>query len=411
MTPPIPHRRCGTPSIAGFLTLGILAPPLAVGQGIGFLEEPRVGGKYERRLDREIREERQEASREGFSVSVIASLAYDDNIFQTAKDAKEDFVAQVSPRVAYTKGQRTGRAWVSLAYEGTAVAYLGDRGENRVDHLVTAEASLRKKALVFAYSGSWAKLGTPSADVGGATKRTEWRNRASLGWEPRSRTSAELFAEWSRVDQEESSLFDIKERMAGVAVRYRYSPKTLMELAWRMGEVDVEGADTQDVQRFTGQVRWQPRPKIGLNVEVGGEYRDYGTRTDWSPVFAARLNWSPRGGTDLYLEGYRREEASAYSGGENYTVKGVKAGVSQRLRGAWTGGLEAGHETSDYFDVTGTGSADRKDRITFIRPSLEYRFQEGYELKFFYQWAENDSSEPDFGYTNQEMGVTMNYTF
>ena len=85
--------------------------------------------------------------------------------------------------------------------------------------------------------------------------------------------------------------------------------------------------------------------------------------------------------------------------------------MAQRLRGDWSVALEGGYESSDYFDVSGTGGASRKDEVTFIRPSLEYRFEEGYELVLFYQWSDNDSTESDFGYANQEIGVTINYAF
>ena len=113
----------------------------------------------------------------------------------------------------------------------------------------------------------------------------------------------------------------------------------------------------------------------------------------------------------MFLEAYRREESSGAVEGENFDLTGFRAGVNQQLRGGWSAGLEIGRETADYFGVTGFPDSGREDTISFIRPSLRYSFGGDSELVVLYQLSDNDSTDPDFGFDNQQFGVTMNYHF
>jgi hypothetical protein len=288
---------------------------------------------------------------------------------------------------------------------------LDHRDESRMDHRLDVKAVMRRKMLRFAYSGSWARLGDPDPDVGGSPDRWEWDNRFSLGWEPRGKTSGEIFADWSAVDQDASSLNDVDETSLGFNLRHRYSSKTQFGLTYEFGEVDVDGSSTQDFQRLTGQIAWQPRQKIKVSFEGGGEHRDYGGgESNWEPVFSGRVGWTPRNGTELYLAGYRREEASSFFDDQNFTVLGVVGGWSQRIHGDWSGRLEMGWEEADYFSTDGGGSS-RDDTAFFVRPTVSCLTETGHSLQFFYQWSDSDSSDDDFGYSNHELGASIECAF
>lgn len=133
--------------------------------------------------------------------------------------------------------------------------------------------------------------------------------------------------------------------------------------------------------------------------------------SDWSPFLSARADWVPRRNTALFLEAYHREEASAALAGENFDVSGVRFGVTQRLRGGWSAGFEIGREVADYFAIAGGESSGREDEIVYLRPTLAYEFGDGSQILFLYQWSQNDSTSPEFGYDNQQFGVSVNYNF
>ncbi len=150
---------------------------------------------------------------------------------------------------------------------------------------------------------------------------------------------------------------------------------------------------------------------MSFSFEGGLEKRKYPVGSRIEPYLSARVDWTPRSKTALYLQAYHREEASAALEGENFKLTGIRAGIQQKLRDGWSLGLEVGRETTDYFAIAGLPESGREDTISFIRPSLRYVFGDDSELLFLYQWSKSDSTDPGFGYQNQQFGLSMNYRF
>lgn len=369
----------------------------------------RVDGKLDRRAVVGPGD-RGQVSREGLDLSVVASMAYDDNIFQTSQNKVSSLVSQVEPSVGWTAGRRDN-TWMRIAYEGAAVVFLADSEGNRMDHRFGIEGAVKLDSAALAYSARWAKLGSPAADVGGVAERYEWGGRIAAIYRPKGKLAYEVAVERSVVDQVEPAFFDFFQSSASIAARYRYSPKTEMEVAYRYGQVDVDGAGRQIFQRIGGQLLWRPRSKVSVAVEGGLEFRDYEVGSGVEPYLSARVDWTPRAKTTLYLEAYRREEASAAEEGENFDVTGIRVGVNQELRDGWSAGLEFGRQNSDYFGINGQPESGREDFISFFRPSVRYVLSEDAQLVFLYQWSKNDSNDPTFSFDNNQFGVSMNYRF
>ena len=375
------------------------------------LSDARISEKFDRRLGEEIRGTREVAEREGLQLSLVVAAAYDDNIFRTADDAEEDIVVSVAPRLTYKLGQPDGPVSLEASYEAAGILYFDNNDESRIDQRAQVRASLRRKLLRFAYEGGWANLGDPDSDVGDIADRIEWGHRVIVTWEPRRKTSGEIFAEWSQVDQDASNLNDVQEASAGANLTYRYSSKTQVGVGYEIGQVDVDGAAAQEFHRVTGSLDWRPRRKISISLDAGVEFRDFGGgESNVEPVFEGRISWRPRFGTEFYLSGYAREEASAFLDEQNFTVFGGVLGWSQRIRGPWSARIELGAEEADYLSTVGA-FADREDTLVFVRATADYVLREGNTAQFFYQWTDSDSSDEDFGFANQEVGVSVQSVF
>ncbi|MDP0489986.1 MAG: hypothetical protein Q7Q71_02905 [Verrucomicrobiota bacterium JB023] len=382
----------------------------ARGESLTTVESKRVVGKIDRRVLGAAYTGVEESTREGLDLGLVTSVAYDDNIFQSSSDKRGDLVVQVEPQIGWTAGKRR-EDWVRIAYEGAAVIYLKESEDSRMDHRVLVEGGFKRKRIAVAYSGTWARLGSPSADLGGQSDRQEWEMNGAVAFEPKGKWSYEVFGRKRAIDQESPAVADLWESSVGVTAKHRFSPKTRFEVGLETGETEVDGTDSQQLQRLRGEVFWAPRAKFNLSLGGGVEYRDYQVGSGWDPYLAARAEWLPRSSTAFYLEAYRREESSVALIGENYTLTGLRAGVSQKLKDGWSAGLEFGRESADYFAVDGSADSGREDVITFIRPSVRYRFGDESELIFLYQWSENDSTDPSYGYANNQLGVSLNYRF
>ena len=371
--------------------------------------ERRLDSKLDRRAV-EVKGERAASTKEGIDFSLVTSLAYDNNIFQSANDQVRSVVARVEPSIGWTAGERD-KAWIRLAYEGAAVIYFSESEDNRVDNRVIVEGEIKEKSVALAYSGRWARLGSPSADIGGATDRDEWGVGLGVTYSPKGKLSYRVSADASVVSQDDATFFGSEEYSGSLAALYRHSSKTELELSYSLGRIEVGGSGTQSFHRVGVQALWRPRSKVTVSLEGGVEYRDYESGSGIDPYLTARIDWIPRTKTAFYLEAYRREESSGAVEGENFDLTGFRAGVNQQFRRGWSAGFEVGRETASYFGVTGLPESGREDLIAFIRANLSYSLNEDSEFAVLYQWSDNDSTDPDFGFDNQQFGVSMNYHF
>jgi hypothetical protein len=349
----------------------------------------------------------------GLDIGAIISVAYDDNIFLSRRDPDSDMVYRIAPAVAYTHGDpdEGEGGFIQFAYRPTGVVYGDHGGEDRIDHQAVIMAGWRGKVTKLTYTGAGEKLGDATADTGRPTDRFAFENEIRGAGVPREKITLEAAVGNRQTDYLDPEYFDSKKTYGEIAVRYAYSPKTEIGFAYQAGRFKVDGADKQMTQQITANLAWQPREKIRVVVEAGGEQRKTENGTDINPVAEGRIEWQPRKGTSLYLTGYQREEASAFYAGQNYSVKGMTAGISQRLRGNWTARLEGGRESASYTQVAGTGTTGRKDKMWFVKPSLQYKISADSDVSLFYRVSDNSSTEDDFGYDQKMVGIELNYKF
>ncbi|MCW1886940.1 outer membrane beta-barrel protein [Luteolibacter flavescens] len=402
------------PMTIAALAAGVLAPSSAeelTSAAPGRLDgevDSRIVPRNAPRLDGLAGKERSEELEMGIAISA----AYDDNIF-LSPNAQSDFVVKVSPAIAWRKGDpKEGEGgYIRAAYKPTGVKYSDFSDNDRVDQVASWEVGWRGQAIKLAYSGEARSLGDATADTGTLTDRTEFASEARVTWSVRERVAVEVAAGYESTTYDDSRFADSSNAYGGIALRYAYSPKTTLSAAYKFGRFEVDGAGPQDVHRTTARIEWKPREKIAVDIEVGAEHRIFDSGSDTTPVVEARVGWTPKEGTEIYLDAYRRERASAYLAGQNYTQGGVALGITQRLGEKWSAKLEGGVESAEYSRVSGAGIAGREDKIHFIRPAVEYRFTDDFSMGLFYRYSENRSNSRAFGYENHGAGIEMGYRF
>ncbi|MES2660593.1 MAG: hypothetical protein V4689_18350 [Verrucomicrobiota bacterium] len=351
--------------------------------------------------------------RGGLELSAVISAAYDSNIFLSKTDPKSDMVTRIGPAISYTQGDaKEGEGgFIKFAYQPTGVIYSEHGSNNRIDQEAALTAGWRGKAASLTYIGAARNLGDATAETGRQTERVEIENEILAAWIPREKITVELAAGNLKSDYSDPALFDSSETYGRLGVRYTYSPKTEIGMAYQVGSLRVQGGSDQTLQQVTAGIAWQPREKIKIALQAGAEQRKSENGTDVNPVLEGRIDWAPRKGTELYLTGYQRQEASAYYQGQDYNVLGATAGISQRLGGNWTARLEGGREKVSYSRVSGSGTSGRKDAIWFVRPALEYKFTDALDVSLFYRVSDDSSTAKDFGYSQRLAGIELTYKF
>lgn len=390
--------------------------PLEAGSPLDFTEvtierdqvDDSIGGDSELKP----RDEQRKLTEEGWDLGLALQVAYDDNIFLDPVLPESDLILRITPRIAYAFGRPDDEGgYVRLVYRPTGVLFADNTDENRLDHDFLLEAGVVGKRHGLAVQTAFRRLGDPNADIGTTTERNEYLGEVRYIWRPREKVNIEAAAGLSGENYDDPGFSDANQSYGELAVRYAYSPKTEIGAAWRFGREEVDFGGTQDINRATAQLIWRPREKWTVDVTAGVEHRDYPTGSDLIPVIDARVDWQAREGTGLYLQAYRRERSSAAFPGQNIEVSGVGLGVSQRLGSRWTGRLEAGYEDNQYKRVAGFAPASRRDKIFYLRPSLEYELTDQFRFGLFYSYEKNNSNGPLFGYKHNQVGVDMTYDF
>ena len=400
-----------------FAAIGLVSGVRLLGAELLPRSPGRLGGDLDTRIvpraDTKEPFGRQDEVGDSLEMGLKVSSEHDDNIYFGAIDPREDLVTKVAPAVAYRRGDdpESRGGYLSVAYQPAAVIYAEHRDNNRVDQDLAWELGWRSRAIRIVHTGSARHLGDATADTGTLTDRIELANSLRVAWSPRERLGIEVAVGRETASYDSPVFRDSETDFGEVALRYDYSPKTRLGLAYRAGRLDASSLGEQRIHRSTGRIEWQPTSKISVDLEAGVERRAFENGSRTTPAIEARVAWMAREGTEVYLGGYRREQASAFLPGENFSQGGVEVGASQRLGGHWFGRIEGGVERAAYSRVSGTGISGRVDRIRFIRPSLEYRFTDHFSMGLFYRHLVNRSNRETFGYESHGGGVEMGYRF
>ena len=208
-----------------------------------------------------------------------------------------------------------------------------------------------------------------------APRRNAWNLKTRCvphGWS-REKLSLEVAAGGWQTDYQNPTLVDSGRYYGEVAVRYAYSPKTEVGVFYQAGRLHIEGADSQTLQQVAGSLSWQPREKISIKINAGAEFRRGRQWFHCESGVGRPGRLDAARGHPVFLTAYQRQEVSALNDGQIYEVKGMTAGVFQRLGGNWAASLDAGYETASYIadpapaplrGRTGSGSCARPSTIS-----------------------------------------------
>jgi hypothetical protein len=152
--------------------------------------------------------------------------------------------------------------------------------------------------------------------------------------------------------------------------------------------------------------------KLDLRTSLGLELREYAAdqANTLTPVFSISAAYQPRASTTFGLEAHRNEQPS-YNSGYNYLTTGFNVGVRQQLSTPLSAGLTGGYDYIQYVYL-GSGQGDhRVDNLFWIRASLNYEFNRHLTASLYYTMQEDDSSQRQYSYTDNIVGIQVEWRY
>jgi hypothetical protein len=214
----------------------------------------------------------------------------------------------------------------------------------------------------------------------------------------------------NRVNDPEGFIQTTEWRAEGFA-EYAVTPLIQLGLGLAGGRLNVSEGSDQVFEQVLAHAQYAISDKLNAQFTGGVEFRQFDTSNSdrTSPVFALGLDWRPAAGTQITLQAFRRVDASALNIDENTTTTGFEATFRRVLFGRLQFSLTGGYHVVGYRFVT--GNEPRTDDFLFVRPGLFYQFTDRLRTGITYQYRRNESNNPQFQFSNNQVTAEIALRF
>jgi hypothetical protein len=224
-----------------------------------------------------------------------------------------------------------------------------------------------------------------------------------------------------------SGLSDMHEWTTSDWLNYQFERQLGAAIGVTGGYDEVGLGSDMPFEEVQGRVNFQPGSKLVLTVTGGVEDRQFihpYAPSLVAPIFSAIAQYQVLEGTSLSLSGSRTVTPSFF-GNEVNVITSVMAGVRQHIVGTMFFSINGGYTSEPYTSIVpgplppyyfGVPTTTylvqtRSDTRTDIRVSLSAAFRTRLTGSIFYTRNDNTSSQSNFAYSGNQVGLQLNYRF
>ncbi len=368
-----------------------------------------------------------------FTARLSALAEYDDNVFIQPNNARDDYSFHLTPSLAFGRGNfrsdfapltsvpyflvRTDeedlpqKNFAYVGYTPEAVFYEKYTGQDTINH--DARIAARQEDDLTDLHGElrFQQMTDTDIDVGRRLRQTYYT--AEGGGEDALSGKISAGGDLLGRRTEYSGGFSSTEGRLDGHLDYQIAPKTNVGLGAAVGYLDVsDGANQTYVQPLL-EMKYQPTERISLSGQAGEEFRQFGGARDSRSqfVFAADARYQPTESTVFTVSGRRDTQSSAQYVGENIVGTTGQASIRQRffLRNYLT--LTGGLVHNDYEENQAGPVISRRDNYQFYKITLSREITRYGTLELSYDFHQNDSTIPQFGFTQNIIGVAASFFY
>ncbi len=310
-----------------------------------------------------------------------------------------------------------GRHW-ELGYSAGAAFYSDPKFKTSVDHSVTLRGHTTYEDWSFNLTQGVAISSDPLVETAQQTDQQTYSTSLGASYQINNALSAALTAgqQLHSASGFSNSVGSTIDWSLSSSLNYEFGPGVSAGLGagWGYTKVDIGPDNTYEDLNLS--FNWAFARKLSLSLHGGAQIRQFigsGQPSLISPTFGATLNYHPFRFTSLYLSASRSIGSSFFQNQvtENTTVT---LGLSQRLFKKYFFNLNAGYGLSAYQDSSPGGAAGitgRSDTRTFLSASLNRSFLKRGTASLTYSKSRNSSNTLGYGYTSDQIGLSLSYSY
>jgi len=343
---------------------------------------------------------------------VFYSLSYGNGLQSQPGNQSKSLINTLSPGMAVDVGSH----W-HLDYAPTLRYYSSREFRDSLDHFVSLAWGTICGAWKLGASQSYARTSEPLIETGSQTVTKIYSTVLRTAYQLNSKTSLEFTANqgfrYANSVSTNQPLTDSKTWTAIATANYQLSPALSIGPSFTFAYDNLNVGSDMMSEQFQGQFLWRPGPKLTCSGRGGLEVRQFldSTESDLlTPVFALSLAYRLFEVTTFSLAANRTITPS-YFGNQLAEVYSANGGVRQRLFQHLYLDVTGGYTTTTYRITSASPSANRDDDYATVNIRLSCPFLQHGSASVFYNWSDNVSSQPGFGYNSSQVGLELGYRF
>ena len=340
------------------------------------------------------------------------SVTYDNNIYISPSNKKDDVIWSLSPGVRLGAGdfrQREGSSAL-IDYAPTFDIFTTRSRNNAIDHDGRFLAEWRPGKWSAAIEQLYQNYSGPVLDVGNRVNRSIYTTGISFTYELSPKTFLELNGTQIITDYDLARSFN--EWTVGAFADYALTPKIKVGAGINAGWLDVQNAVNQKFQQGLVRAVYSMTEKVDFRGSAGVEIREYqsGQANRINGVFSIGGSYKPLQFTQVLLDAYRRDQNSIVLTDQNYTTTGFGLGVRQAFLVNYAASLTGGYDLLDYHPTDPTVTATRKDHYFYVRGAIDWRAFDRLTAGISSLYRKNNSNA-GFSFTDYQVGLNLAYQF
>jgi hypothetical protein len=347
--------------------------------------------------------------------SVRAGATYDDNIYIQSANKTDDFILSVAPGVVIGLGdyrEKVG-SFGSLEYSPNFLLYTLNSRNNAIDQEGRLKLEYKPGPWSIALEQGLRDYSGPEIDVGNRATRRLYNTAIGVQYEISPKTIVGVDAT-QLINDYESKFNSWNEWTVGGWADYWVTPKIKLGAGLNGGWVDVHNSANQHYEQALLRAAYIATEKVDFRASAGVEWRhfDSGRDAHVNGVFALGATYKPVEKTQVRLDLYRRNQSSVVLQDQDYTTTGFAVGLRQSMSDRFIVGVSGGYDHLSYFATANTVTGPKRvDDYFFVRPNVEWTFNEHLSAGAFYQYRKNDSKGSSFNFSNNQVGLSSTYSF